>query len=929
MSMESSAQTGISYAATSPEIGDAENRHKAVRERLFGAFDALLDCYDRKLGQFPASVEKDIGGVNHNSRDTAIVLLSIEQAAKTLMGRQAKPSYNEYKTRIYEHYFERLLQLRSKPLEVLTKWPGTHSRRPEAFSSALMLEMLALKSIPENFEQLFLVAVERVLDALTHSYPPHYAFGGASIDHTEPNAFVAYRALRALNGIVNTLAVSARQHRDLLELTRQIWASRFPDSSQATEFRVPEAFKKYVLTELAQMPQGIGLWQITDELTKALDNPNIKEFPQLADAWHHGFLRGAAEATKWLGRFSKSIRKVLEKTRTDHSLLANKPKLSQIQKGKEARPGLNSMEQVKEYRRLSGESWKAAFFEGMLNVLALVTAEYKVIGNMKGNKATLASNERLVEALGNAARIWNETAEWTRDYVGKFSKWATVELHYQLALSTVTHKTNFDPSQIAFLLWIYHFLAPEKNPRLIDKGLEVLFRNQEADGTWPVGAPFWFDRQTQGGIYVASMEIINAIMPLLQDRGLENYRDNLDRIFNWVETNRRRVLLPGRGSSLRAIHGWATDKVLERDRLDVWMTALVLRFLNAYAGMLQDFITHKTLEGRYDYDNMPAMSWSKVVEPALEEGRGNWRFKEKVFAGYIKPFRERGANLKNSMILYGPPGTAKSTIAKAIAHELGWRLITITPSDFVKDGIEKSESMARTLFQDLRRLRNVVVLFDEIDEMLRSRDDQSGKPEGLAMLRFIVPGMLPKLQDLKQYGQTAGLILIIATNYEDRLDPAVKRSGRIDDRFAVLPPDRESRRLLLHDFLMKRGYTRKDRMERAERLARHTPGWVFAELKQLVEGLNFKKIAKYRLSTPRYGQGEARILLDKVVVSSRGLNPEKFYRERGLSARDEALEVFRICSRDPKRWKNMASYVERLLEPRKMNEPASSNVRKS
>jgi adenylate kinase family enzyme len=929
--MESSAQTGISYAATSPEIGDAENRQKAVREHLFGAFDALLDCYDHKSGQFPASVEKNEGRVNHNFRDTAIVLISIERAARVLMGRQGKYSYSHYKTKIYQRCFERIVELRSKPMEMLSMWPG--NRGPEALSSALVLEMLALESIPENFEQSFLIAVERVLDALTRSYPPHYAFGGASIDHTEPNAFVTYHALRALNGIVNTLAVSASQHNGLLELTRQIWASKFPGSREATEFQTPRTFKKYVLMKLEQMPQGIGAWHINSELTKALkalEDKDIQDFSQITEAWRLGFLQSAGEAVEWLGRFSKSIRKVLEKTRTDHDPRARKPRLSQVENGKEVRPGLNSMEQVKEYRRLSGESWKTAFFEGMLSVLARVTDEYKEIGKMRGNNATVAGNKRLTEHLENTARIWNETMEWTRDYVGKFSKWATVELHYQLALSTVTHKTNFDPSQIAFLLWIYHFLAPEKNPRLIDKGLEVLFRAQEADGTWPVGAPFWFDRKTQGGIYVASMEIINAVMPLLQERGLENYRDNLDRIFNWVETNRRRVLLPDRGSSLRAIHGWATDKVLERDRLDVWMTALVLRFLNSYAGLLQDFITYKTLEGRYDYDRRPGMAWSKVVEPTLEEGRAKWRFKEKIFNDYIKPFRERGANLKNSMILYGPPGTAKSTLAKAIAHELGWRLVTITPSDFVKDGIEKSESMARTLFQDLRRLRNVVVLFDEIDEMLRSRDDQGGKPEGLAMLRFIVPGMLPKLQDLKQYGQTAGLILIIATNYEERLDPAVKRSGRIDDRFAVLPPDREARRLLLDDFLLKRWYDDDEhRMQMAEHLARHTPGWVFAELKQLVEGLNLKKIAKYRLSTRRHGQGDARIVLDNMVISSRGLNPEKFYYDRGLSARDEALEVFRICSRAPERWKNMTNYVEELLEPQKINEPVSDNVKKA
>jgi len=53
---------------------------------------------------------------------------------------------------------------------------------------------------------------------------------------------------------------------------------------------------------------------------------------------------------------------------------------------------------------------------------------------------------------------------------------------------------------------------------------------------------------------------------------------------------------------------------------------------------------------------------------------------------YVEPFQKTGRSSKSSMILYGPPGTSKTTLAEAIAKELGWPLLTITPSDFVKDG---------------------------------------------------------------------------------------------------------------------------------------------------------------------------------------------------------------------------------------------------
>jgi SpoVK/Ycf46/Vps4 family AAA+-type ATPase len=98
------------------------------------------------------------------------------------------------------------------------------------------------------------------------------------------------------------------------------------------------------------------------------------------------------------------------------------------------------------------------------------------------------------------------------------------------------------------------------------------------------------------------------------------------------------------------------------------------------------------------------------------------------------------------------------------------------------------------------QLRGAVVLFDEIDEMLRDRQNDQSQG-GVAMLRFIVPGMLPKLQSLKQYGEENRLIFIVSTNYVDRLDAAITRTGRIDERYVVVPPDEQARYCLIKKFI--------------------------------------------------------------------------------------------------------------------------------
>jgi hypothetical protein len=155
-----------------------------------------------------------------------------------------------------------------------------------------------------------------------------------------------------------------------------------------------------------------------------------------------------------------------------------------------------------------------------------------------------------------------------------------------------------------------------------------------------------------------------------------------------------------------------------------------------------------------------------------------------------------GAPWKNdisSVLLYGPPGTSKSTIVKSLAARLGWPLIELTPSHFVIKGIEAIEEQARQIFEDLGVLRETVVLFDELDSLLIDRERIG--PD--SMLSFSVPAMLPKLQRLTKLAKRQRLLIVFATNFYDRLDPAMVRRGRIDEHLVVLPYNKASRLRLI------------------------------------------------------------------------------------------------------------------------------------
>jgi len=150
-----------------------------------------------------------------------------------------------------------------------------------------------------------------------------------------------------------------------------------------------------------------------------------------------------------------------------------------------------------------------------------------------------------------------------------------------------------------------------------------------------------------------------------------------------------------------------------------------------------------------------------------------------------------------SALLFGPPGTTKTTIVKAMAQGMGWPLVTLSPGTFIRDGLEHVERRAIEVFALLRDLSGVVVLFDECDELFRTREragDSENNDQTRSISAFMTASMLPKLQDLRDHGH---VFFVIATNYFGQIDSAVKRLGRIDRMVGVGWPDKAQRRHII------------------------------------------------------------------------------------------------------------------------------------
>jgi SpoVK/Ycf46/Vps4 family AAA+-type ATPase len=156
-----------------------------------------------------------------------------------------------------------------------------------------------------------------------------------------------------------------------------------------------------------------------------------------------------------------------------------------------------------------------------------------------------------------------------------------------------------------------------------------------------------------------------------------------------------------------------------------------------------------------------------------------------------------GAEESASVLLFGPPGTSKTTIVQAVADRLGWPVVFLSPGSFIEHGLEAIEASAQSVFERLQALRHVVVIFDECDELFRDRRPTETTPQFRNISAFVTASMLPKLQNLHDRGK---VLFFICTNHADMMDPAVLRGGRTDHRIGVGPPDRLARSAIINSF---------------------------------------------------------------------------------------------------------------------------------
>ncbi len=397
--------------------------------------------------------------------------------------------------------------------------------------------------------------------------------------------------------------------------------------------------------------------------------------------------------------------------------------------------------------------------------------------------------------------------------------WARRTLAVQTALISGGQR-NFDAHQLAWALSTdvlcrdssgeQPVTADRQHIELYDAALKAFFSEQK-DGRWRLYEPL-FHYSRAGNAYCYTYETLAELLRLcLQgDHGrvlrdhLRRYAGNLIEAWHYARDTALKLEEGGLG--------WCSGHHPHYTRAEPWATASVFSYLQNLRCLIGRWAAD---EAKRELQVKPSGDTSPVDGEKVLKDRGEtWHRDGAQTVGrqlatlFLHPLKARKAqpgpidpdrplvDESRSAVLFGPPGTSKTTLVEGLAAALDWDYVEVHASHFLSEGLNNVPKMADSIFQRLMELDHCVILFDEIDELIRLRDDADSDPFG----RFLTTSMLPKIAKLWEQRR---VLFFVATNDIAAADPAIKRSQRFDAAVFVPPPSFKKKKSELENILKR------------------------------------------------------------------------------------------------------------------------------
>ncbi|MEM9167287.1 MAG: ATP-binding protein [Planctomycetota bacterium] len=370
-----------------------------------------------------------------------------------------------------------------------------------------------------------------------------------------------------------------------------------------------------------------------------------------------------------------------------------------------------------------------------------------------------------------------------------------------MAIRRIPDDPLFDPVGLAFAVRAMCLLDPDfrQNP-LFREAIETIVECQLDDGCWPDGVEIISRHGT--ATLQPSVEVAYVLAASVHTRDARHSPTA-------AEVIAMKIALPALQRHARYLElalldnargegrGWSNDRARNSSNPELWTTALAVRFLH-FAALINDAVNRAEVLAKYDSSLVTRTRRPNANDPKsptelfykeLIQPEDITHPVDEIHARFIMPIEKkmierryitRPARDGVSFLLFGPPRSGKTFLVKSLAKALGWPLLSLDPGNFVPRAGESVGAMMSRVFDDLKQLHDVVVLFDECDELLISREKEFAD----VRMPLITSALLTRLASLKDQ---RGPIFCFATNYYHRVDTAARGVGRFD---AVLMFDR-------------------------------------------------------------------------------------------------------------------------------------------
>lgn len=209
-----------------------------------------------------------------------------------------------------------------------------------------------------------------------------------------------------------------------------------------------------------------------------------------------------------------------------------------------------------------------------------------------------------------------------------------------------------------------------------------------------------------------------------------------------------------------------------------------------------DFI--KALEGSIkvetpktaSFKEAPSGKKTKKIGNGFADIAGMTELKEQLQSDVIdllkNPGRakELGLSIPNGLLFYGPPGCGKTFFAERFAEEIGCNYMYVLCSDVASPYIHGGQEKIAALFEEARKNAPTILFLDEVEAMIMNRNKHNNVSEQGEVNEF--------LGQLNNCG-AEGVMVIAATNEPTLIDPAALRAGRLELKYYIPQPDKETR----------------------------------------------------------------------------------------------------------------------------------------